>query len=234
LAKDGRYSSTAAQIAVETVSAPGWFLELPQVDERDINWRKACQWRADRILRFIDRQKTQRAWVQFSELAEQYGRNIGIAEGYEQLKRAVIKGDFERDGRSRVLYLHSLVTKAKMTRENMRNVVGTHPPATVQRQYLACCWIPRELADEWWANQAASSDDQAAKEKRGRVGNDDDPALDEMHRLIQQEGCSSIREAAKQALAQGLARGIGMSKSTIDRLRRKYGARFPGNKRSRS
>jgi hypothetical protein len=59
--------------------------------------------RTGRFLRFIECQKTKRAWISFRDLAGRYGRNIGIAEGYEQLKRSVINGEFERNGRSRVL-----------------------------------------------------------------------------------------------------------------------------------
>jgi P4 family phage/plasmid primase-like protien len=198
-------------------------------------WRHACQWRTARILRFMDRQKKQRAWIQFSELAERYGRNIGTAEGYEQLKRAVIDGKFERNGRSRVFYLHPGVTATKMTREKMRNAVETFSlsPETMRRQYLACCWIPRELADAWLQSRGIEqaelvlTDDQAAKRKGGRHPCDDADALEEMCRVIQQERCS-VRQAADQVVARGLARGTGVSNSIADRLRRK----FPRHKRS--
>jgi hypothetical protein len=143
MAEASRNNSTAAQLTAPAAA-----------DERDIepqsdHWRQTCHWRLARILRFAERQKKQRAWISFSELAERYGRNIGITEGYEQLKRAVINGEFERNGRSRVLYLHPAVTIAKMTRERMRNAVETYPLETVRRHYLAPCWIPRELADAW-------------------------------------------------------------------------------------
>jgi len=195
-------------------------------------WRHACQWRTARILRFMDRQKKQRAWIQFSELAERYGRNIGTAEGYEQLKRAVIDGKFERNGRSRVFYLHPGVTATKMTREKMRNAVETFSPETVRRQYLACCWIPHELADAWWQSRGIEqaelvlTDDQAAKRKRGRHPCDDADALEEMCRLIQQERCT-VRQAADQVVARGLARGTGVSNSTADRLRKKFARTLP-------
>ena len=191
----------------------------------DRAWRQACRWRLARILRFIDRQKKQRAWISFSELAERGGRNIGITEEYEQLKRAVIDGEFERNGRSRVLYLHPAVTRTKMTREWMRNVVETFSAETVRRQYLAPCWLPRELADAWcqsWNRR----DDQAPKRKGGRHLCDDTVAIDEMHRLVQRG--STCRWAADQVVAQSLALGTGNSKSTADRIRRKFAKKFPG------
>jgi hypothetical protein len=190
----------------------------------DQAWRQACRWRLARILRFIDCQKKQRAWISFSELAERDGRNIGIAEGYEQLKHAVIN-EFERNGRSRVLYLHPAVIRAKMTREWMRNVVEICPPETVRRHYLAPCWIPRELADarcQSWRRP----DDQVPKETRGRHECADADALDEMHRLVTKEGLRR-RAAAKQVVAQGLAHGSGLAESTIDRVRRKFALKFP-------
>jgi hypothetical protein len=148
----------------------GFNPELVAADERDIeprpdHWRRACRWRLARILRFADRQKKQRAWISFGELAERYRRNIGADEGYKQLQRSVIDGKFERNGRSRVLYLHPAVTIAKMTRERMRNAVETYPLRleTVRRHYLAPCWIPRELADEW-CQSWSRPDDQAPKE----------------------------------------------------------------------
>jgi hypothetical protein len=236
MAKAKRNSSTAAQLTIETPSGT-WYLEPLAAGESEIR-RRARQWRTARILRFIDRQKKQRAWIAFGELAECYGRNIGIAEGYEQLKRAVINGEFERNGRSRVLYLHPGVTRAKMTREWMRNAAETFPAETVRRAYLAPCWIPRELADAWWANhgpqtpnkaETALPSDQAANRKGGRDENDDTDALDEMHRLLVQREGLSVRKAATQVVAQGLAHGTGTVESTISRVRKK----FPAFKRSR-
>ena len=205
---------SATNIQPSSVSSS--FLEFLGVDERDINWRRACRWRAARILRFMDRQKNERAWIAFPELAEGYGRNIGSAEGYEQLKRAVINGEFERNGRSRVLYLHPGVTRTKMTREWMRNVVETYPAETVRRHYLAACWIPRELAN-------ASC--QAVKRTGHRRKCHDTPALDEMYRLIGRG--ISIRDAADQVVACNLARGDGTAASTADRIRKKFAKKFP-------
>jgi hypothetical protein len=167
-------------------------------------------------LRFVDRQKKQRAWISFGELAECCGRNIGITEGYEQLKRAVIDGEFERNGRSRVLYLHPAVTRTKMTREWMRNVVETFSAETVRRHYLAPWRIPRNLAD---------ADDLAPKRKGGRHRCDDTVPLDEMHRLVQRG--FTCRQAADHVVAHGLALGTGDSKSTADRIRKKFAKKFP-------
>jgi hypothetical protein len=71
----------------------------------NVKARSARHWRAKRSIRFADRQARERQWIAFSELAERYARNIGISEGYEALRRAVIDGEFERADRCRVLYL---------------------------------------------------------------------------------------------------------------------------------
>jgi hypothetical protein len=218
-----RNNSTAAQLTVETVSAPGSFLEFLGLDERDISWRQACRWRANRILHFTDRQNKAREWISFSELAERYSRNIGNDEGYEQLKRAVIGGEFERNGRSRILYLHPAVTRAKMTREWMRNVVETFSadsPETV-RHYLACCWISRDLADAWCRshNIGPSSTRHVSKKHGGRTPIDDSAALAKMRELT--ESGESERGAAAIAAAACGSPGASLE-AKIDRLRTKF------------
>ena len=82
-------------------------------------------------------------------VGERYGRNVGVSEGYEQLRLAVIAGEFERSGRCRVLYLHPGVVRSKMTRGMMANITATFPAPTIERQFLGCCWIPRDLAIAW-------------------------------------------------------------------------------------
>ena len=67
------------------------------------------------------------------------------ASAYEKLQRDLLEGDFEENGRSRVLYLHPWTVKAKMTRQWMENMIETHPRATIPRQYFDHCWLPRNL-----------------------------------------------------------------------------------------
>ena len=191
------------------------------------NWKRACQWRAARILRFADRQSRNRAWIRFTELAERYGRNVGVSEGYEQLRLAVIAGEFERNGRCRVFYLHPGVVRSKMTRGMMANITATFPAPTIERQYLGCCWIPRDLAIAWcgarnvsvagWLEGVSGQFD--AKPRRGRQTYNDGPALVEMKRL-----CAtgmSVRGAARQAAAIVASKG-NSADAIVDRLRRKF------------
>jgi hypothetical protein len=131
----------------------------------------------------------------------------------------VIDGKFERNSRSRVLYLHPGVTKAKMTREFMRNIVETSPPATVQRQYLDHCWIPRELAERWCRSHNIRMLTRP-KKQGGRRPYDDSAALAKMRELFA-EGIESEREAAKIAAAFCGSPGAS-TEAKIDRLRGKF------------
>ena len=77
------------------------------------------------------------------------GHNVGVAEGYEQLRLAVMNGGVKRAGRSHERYVHPLATHTKMARDKMRNASETFPRSTLERHYLGCCWIPRDMATAW-------------------------------------------------------------------------------------
>jgi hypothetical protein len=126
------------------------------MDDGISDHQKAYRRHAAFIEKFAKDQQEKREWICFSEIAERYAREIGRSEGYEQLRRSVIAGEFERDGRSRVRFFHPTGVSPKMTRERMRNISDTYPifpgdgrPLTIERQYLAWCWIPRDMAIRW-------------------------------------------------------------------------------------
>jgi hypothetical protein len=184
------------------------------------------QWRAARMLRFAKRQEQERCWIRFIELAERYGRNIGVAEGYEQLRLAVMNGDFERAGRSRVLYLHPFAMHTKMTRDKMRNASETFPRTTLERHYLGCCWIPRDMAVAWCVARGVSVDgwldgELPQRKGRGRPNLYDDSAALTVARDFMRRGVP-IRYAAKQAAAVCGSKGNSPT-AVEDRLRRKLG-----------
>ena len=191
------------------------------LDDRELLPR---QWRAGRMLRFADRQEQERRWIRFIELAERYGRNIGVAEGYEQLRLAVMNGDFERAGRSRVLYLHPLATHTKMTRDKMRNASETLPRLTLERHYLGCCWIPRDMATAWCLARGVSVNgwldgELPQRKPRGRPNRfNDSEALAAARRQMQQG--ASLRHAARFATAVLGRKGNSLA-ADEDRLRRK-------------
>jgi hypothetical protein len=102
-------------------------------------------------VRFAEDQRRKREWINFAEIADWCSEVDGSvvpnesarASAYEKLQRDLLEGDFEENGRSRVLYLHPWTVKAKVTRQWMENMIETHPPATIRSKYLDHCWLPR-------------------------------------------------------------------------------------------
>jgi hypothetical protein len=129
-----------------------------QSDKGDIQER-ARIWRTNRIVRFAEDQRRKREWINFAEIADWCSEVDGSvvpnesarASAYEKLQRDLLEGDFEENGRSRVLYLHPWTVKAKVTRQWMENMIETHPPATIRSKYLDHCWLPRNLFQRWLA-----------------------------------------------------------------------------------
>jgi hypothetical protein len=120
------------------------------------------QRRRNRIMRFVERQLTVREWIAFVDLADWCAQSTtaaGIDEekkakdlAYRRLADAIINGEFERDGRSKILYLDTLVPRCRLTIGQFRIAFGARatppyppPPLAV----LNCCWLPRELAQKW-------------------------------------------------------------------------------------
>jgi hypothetical protein len=125
--------------------------------ERD---QPAVQWRADRIHRFTQAQRCAREWINFAEVAEWCSKEdqsivpskAKCAAAYDTLAIDLLAGEFEENGRSRVLYLHPAVTKSRMTREWLQDAIEHNYDHDHGRSaYLAHCWIPRSMFDRWLA-----------------------------------------------------------------------------------
>ena len=209
----------------------------PPVDRERME--AARRWRTNRILRFSERQDRERSrylsdatknrdlsfWINFKELAEQYGRNVGVSEGFQQLQAAILAGEFEQDGRCRVLYLHPAVTKTKMTRGWLEDIIEVFAkqPATIERQYLGCCWVPRAMALAW-SNSRNVNSNAKRPTRRGRPKGfspiDDSAALAGMRRLIAKFPNMSHRAAAREVMGAMRVRGHSRE-ADIDRWRKK-------------
>ena len=121
--------------------------------------RRSLAWRQGRIERFTRTQRQQRAWINFAEISEWCAELGGAvvpneaarASAYEKLQRDLLEGEFEENGRTRVLYLHPRTVKAKMTGSWMHDMIDTFPPATIRSEYLDHCWLPRNLFQRWLA-----------------------------------------------------------------------------------
>jgi hypothetical protein len=125
-------------------------------DDGDSNWRR---WRTARIERCTEIQRRTREWINFAEIAEWCSDESGVvpnedARGaaYQKLQHDLLEGDFEENGRSRVLYLHLYSTKARMTRDWLtRQIETSKDQTTINSQYLAHCWIRRDFFERWLA-----------------------------------------------------------------------------------
>jgi hypothetical protein len=125
--------------------------------ERD---RRVRQWRAARIDRFTERQRQARQWINFAEIAEWCSKEDQSvvsnkekwAAAFETLACDLLSGEFEEKGRSRVLYLHPATSKARMTREWLKDAIEHNYDGDAGRSaYLAHCWIHRAMFDRWLA-----------------------------------------------------------------------------------
>jgi hypothetical protein len=127
--------------------------------------QRARKWRAARIKRFTERQREAREWINFAEIAEWCSKEdqsiVPNAEkrtaAFDTLASDLLAGEFEENGRSRVLYLHPAVIKARMTREWLKDVIGHNLDGHHGRSaYLAYCWIERRMFDRWLARHRLS------------------------------------------------------------------------------
>jgi hypothetical protein len=133
-------------------------------------------WRTNRIASFTANQRRKREWINFAEIADWCSEVDGSvvpnesarASAYEKLQRDLLEGDFEENGRSRVLYLHPWTVKAKMTRQWMENMIETHPRATIRSKYLDHCWLPRNLFQRWLAKHHLPASTRSALRQRRR------------------------------------------------------------------
>jgi hypothetical protein len=120
----------------------------------------ARKWRAERIRRFTENQRRTRDWINFAEIADWCSREDQsivpsqekIAAAYDTLASDLLAGEFEENGRSRVLYLHPVTTKIRMTREWLRDAINyNYDGAHGRSEYLTYCWIPRSVFELWLA-----------------------------------------------------------------------------------
>src|SRR5438132_1495299 len=88
-------------------------------DRRALKWRRE-KWRRQWIARFAERQHIARRWIALVDLVDWCAQSTTTASrdeeakarevAYQRLTGSVRKGELERDGRSKILYLDTLVT----------------------------------------------------------------------------------------------------------------------------
>jgi hypothetical protein len=133
------------------------------------------KWRREWINRFRDRQRTARIWIEFVEIATWCAQSShATSADHEQrafdlacqrLAGSVLSGEFEVNGRSKILYLDPRVLSIgtyshRLTRdwfekecqaaaqfdEHFRLPAANWSSMNV----LACCWVPRDMARTWF------------------------------------------------------------------------------------
>jgi hypothetical protein len=139
-------------------------------DEED---RRALKWRREKfrrrwIAKFAEWQCIARRWIAFVEIVDWCVQTTTAASldeeakarqvAYQRLTDSVRKGEFERDGRSKILYLDTHVTgdgaspRCRLTRKQFEIALdaAAMPPApSLPLLVLGRCWLPRELACRW-------------------------------------------------------------------------------------
>jgi hypothetical protein len=116
--------------------------------------------RADCIDRFTEAQEVTREWINFKDIADWCAKERHSIlpdekrrnAAFDTLAHDLLAGEFEENGRSRVLYLHPAAAKVRMTREWLKDAIEHNYDGDQGRTgYLAHCWVPRRLFDHWRA-----------------------------------------------------------------------------------
>jgi hypothetical protein len=120
------------------------------------------------IKRFAEQQRRLRQWISVPDLTDWCAQSTTTAGVAEQAKArdlplelfadSILKAEFEREGRSKILFLSSRVTgrgsiPCRLKREGFerqcRYAAKMTPAAPLPLEVLARCWLPRELARQW-------------------------------------------------------------------------------------
>jgi hypothetical protein len=137
---------------------------------RALKWGRE-KWRRQWIDRFAERQRGARRWIGLGDIVEWCVQSTTTASrdaearvrevAYQRLTDSVRKGEFERDARSKLLYLDVLVTgdgtssRCRLTRAQFEiayDAAATPPAPSLPLTVLNCCWLPRDMARRWLAS----------------------------------------------------------------------------------
>jgi hypothetical protein len=120
------------------------------------------------INRFGKQQRRLRKWISVLDLADWCALSTTTAGAVEQgrapdlalglLADSILTGEFEHEGRSKILYLWSRITglgsvPCRLTKEafaqQRQYAVAMTPAEPLPMEVLARCWVPRWLARRW-------------------------------------------------------------------------------------
>jgi hypothetical protein len=153
--------------AVATIEARHRAAEVPE-DRLMLRGRRRRKWRREWIVKFAERQRIARRWVAIVDLIDWCAHSTTTASidaeaaarklAYRRLTESMRRGEFEHDGRSKLLYLDTLVTsdgaspRCRLTREQLEiapDIAAVPPAPSSPITVLNCCWLPADLARHW-------------------------------------------------------------------------------------
>jgi hypothetical protein len=130
--------------------------------------RRRENWRLLWIAKFAERQRTARGWIAVADLVDWCVHSTTTASleaeaqarevAYRRLSDSILKGEFERDGRSKILYLDTLEAsddaspRCRLTKEQFEiafDATAAPPAPSLPITVLNCCWLPADLARHW-------------------------------------------------------------------------------------
>ena len=147
-------------------------------DSRERRGRRTRQ-----ILRFRECQLRRRQWIGFWDIADWIAsergsmdrRDNGLRQqAYDDLLKAILAGEFERESKSLVLHIlpHALPAPGslRLTTERLRAMINSHDIAMVFEQVLPRSWVPRGLARRWFERRQVPWPEFLIRRGAARVG----------------------------------------------------------------
>ncbi len=116
-------------------------------------------WWEFRIARFTQTQGCAREWISFADIADFCARKSGSivpdekkrALAFNTLAKDILNGEFDKNGRSQVLFLNHFTKKARLTREDLTDIIDYNLDGNGGlSEYLPCCWARREFIERWF------------------------------------------------------------------------------------
>jgi hypothetical protein len=125
------------------------------------------------VRRFYACQQRSLRWLNFAWIANAVARKSGSIvadqtermEAFKQLYFGALRGEFERCGKSMVLFLGpNLSSNGRWSGTDLANAVrcagGRDIILKAERNILACCWVPHDVAAAWFARRNLRFDPQ--------------------------------------------------------------------------
>src|SRR5204863_3632658 len=120
--------------------------------------RQRRSYRRQWIAKFAQLQRNTKRWIACADLIEWCAQSTTTSSNHEQIEarevayrclaESIHRGEFEQNGRSKVLYLDAMVTthapspSCRLTRAQFERVLEV----SAERIVLNCCWLQNDMA----------------------------------------------------------------------------------------